>query len=129
MEFNVKFYEDSATFKTDFNETQTTFDADFGEIHTIYSDKAVLYVPQSLTVEQQAQARENIGVGEADKFFQYTQYSASDTWTIEHNLGKYPSVSVVDSAGSVVVGEVLYLTMNTLQVRFTLPFSGKVYLN
>ena len=34
--------------------------------------------------------------------FIYEQTSASDTWTINHSLGRYPSVTVVDSAGSVI---------------------------
>lgn len=65
----------------------------------------------------------------ADKNFVYTQYSASDTWIIEHNLEKYPSVSIVDSGGSSVIGEVTYYNLNSLQVHFINPFSGKAYLN
>lgn len=129
MNFNVKFYEDAADFNVDFGEDVAGFDVDFGEIHTIVSDKAVLYVPQSLTTDQQAQARANIGITETDKHFSYRQYSADDTWTIVHNLNKYPSVSIVDSAGSVVVGEVTYFDLDSLQVHFTSPFSGKAYLN
>lgn len=46
-----------------------------------------------------------------------------------HNLNAYPSVTVVDSAGTVVIGEVQYIDANTLVVRFLAPFSGKLYLN
>lgn len=67
-------------------------------------------------------------VGE-DKEFIFTQASSSKQWEIEHNLGKYPSVSVVDSGGNEVVGDVTYLTKNKLTVLFTAPFSGKAYLN
>ena len=47
----------------------------------------------------------------------------------QHNLNKYPSITVVDSAGSCVVGEVDYKDMNTLTVTFSGAFSGKAFLN
>ena len=59
----------------------------------------------------------------------HQQQSASSTWTINHNLDAYPSVSVVDSAGTKVFGEVGYVDTNTLVISFTAPFSGVAYLN
>jgi prophage tail gpP-like protein len=66
-----------------------------------------------------------------DKLETYTHYqaSASTVWDIVHNLGRHPSVSVVDSGGTVVFGEVQYLTSDTLRVVFTAGFAGKAYLN
>ena len=64
-----------------------------------------------------------------DKTYIYTQMVAADIWTIQHNLNKYPSITVVDSAGSCVVGEVDYKDMNTLTVTFSGAFSGKAFLN
>lgn len=65
----------------------------------------------------------------SDKFFQFTQNVASNEWTINHYLDKYPSVSVVDSAGTIITGEVTYLSLNTLKITFRAAFSGKAYLN
>lgn len=65
----------------------------------------------------------------SDKFFQFTQNVASNEWTINHYLDKYPSVSVVDSAGTIITGEVTYLNLNTLKITFRAAFSGKAYLN
>lgn len=59
----------------------------------------------------------------------HSQASAEDTWQIQHNLGKYPSVSVVDSAGNLVVGEVRYDSLNSLTISFNGAFSGKAFLN
>ena len=59
----------------------------------------------------------------------YTQYGSSDFWIIEHNLKKFPSVSVVDSGGTQVYGDVNYISENKLTIQFKLPFSGKAYLN
>lgn len=70
---------------------------------------------------------------EKEKAIIYTyihdQMSSSDTWTINHNLDKYPSVSVVDSAGSLVIGDVQYISRNSLVATFIGEFSGKAYLN
>ena len=61
--------------------------------------------------------------------YTWTQGGAASVWTIAHNLGKYPSVTVVDSGGTVVVGKVAYTNNNTLTVTFQASFSGVAYLN
>ena len=61
--------------------------------------------------------------------YTHSQESVSDTWTIIHNLGRHPSVSVVDSAGTQVYGDVEYDNENQLTITFSAPFSGKAYLN
>ncbi len=58
----------------------------------------------------------------------HTQASPSDTWLITHALGGRPSVTVVDSASTTVIGEVSYLSDTQVQVSFTSPFSGYAYL-
>ena len=59
----------------------------------------------------------------------YTQNLASMQWTIQHNLGKYPSSGVVDSAGTIVQGDVKYDSLNQVTITFQGPFSGKAFLN
>ena len=58
----------------------------------------------------------------------HTQGVVSSTWTINHTLGGRPSVTVVDSAGTVVYGEVQYLSNSQVVVTFSAPFSGYAYL-
>ncbi len=65
----------------------------------------------------------------ADKTYIHYQLSSSSTWAIAHNLGKMPSVMVVDSADTVFVGEITYIDNNNLEITFASPFSGKAYLN
>lgn len=60
--------------------------------------------------------------------FIHTQASASDTWDITHALGGRPSVTVVDSAGTVVIGEIRYNSNTSITILFTAPFSGFAYL-
>lgn len=59
----------------------------------------------------------------------HNQIVTSNVWEINHNLDKYPSVSITDSAGSIVIGEVLYIDSNNLKVSFSSGFAGTAYLN
>lgn len=64
-----------------------------------------------------------------DKTYVHRQSIPASVWEITHNMDKFPSVTVVDSAGSVVVGEVTYESKNKLKVTFTAEFGGSAYLN
>lgn len=61
--------------------------------------------------------------------FKYTQGTPSTSWAITHNLNGYPAVTVVDSAGSVVIGQVTYSNSNNLIINFSAAFSGIAYLS
>lgn len=69
------------------------------------------------------------GPGGADVAYVHEQSSASDTWVITHNLGKYPSVTVVDSAGDECEGSVNYVGPNSVVITFSAAFSGRAFLN
>jgi len=64
-----------------------------------------------------------------DKSYSHEQSSASASWTITHNLGKYPSVTVVDSSGREVMGEVTHNSTNQITIGFSAAFSGYAYMN
>ena len=64
-----------------------------------------------------------------DLTYVHTQSTASDEWTVQHNLGKMPSVTVVDSADNIVIGDVTYVDENNLVIKFRGAFSGKAYIN
>ena len=61
--------------------------------------------------------------------FVFHQSVPSATWVIEHNLNKFPSVTVVNSAKEQVIGSLKYNTTNKLTLTFSAPFSGDAYLN
>ena len=65
----------------------------------------------------------------ADKTYLHHQTVASDTWVIVHNLNKYPSVAVIDSAGNEVIGEVNYDDKNQVTLKFEGGFKGVATLN
>lgn len=60
--------------------------------------------------------------------FEFTQESPSAEWIINHSLGGRPSVTIVDSAATTVIGEVSYVNDSQVIVQFTSPFSGFAYL-
>jgi hypothetical protein len=62
--------------------------------------------------------------------YYHSQISASPTSVINHNLDSYPGgVSVVDSSGSKVYGDVVYNSLNRLTISFTVSFSGEAYIS
>lgn len=63
------------------------------------------------------------------KTFIHEQGIASAEWVINHNLDKYPSVSLVDSAGTIFIGEVQYNDLNTCTVLINGATKGQAYLN
>ena len=65
----------------------------------------------------------------SDKHFVFTQATPSTSWSVNHGLDKFPSVTVVDSAGTQVQGQVDYTDTNNLTISFENQFSGKAYIN
>jgi len=69
--------------------------------------------------------------GRTDKNFTSPNinFSAGVAKTIAHNLGKFPSVTTVDSAGSHIVGDIQHIDNNNFIITFKASFQGKVYVN
>lgn len=59
----------------------------------------------------------------------HIQAIASDTWLITHAFPYQPSVTIVDTGGSVVEGDVVYTSSQTITVSFAAAFSGSAYLS
>ena len=68
-------------------------------------------------------------LAQATATYIHDQATAASVWTIVHNLGKYPSVSVVDTGGNLVCGNVEYVDDDTCVVTFNAAFKGTAYLN
>ena len=64
-----------------------------------------------------------------DANFVFTQGVPSATWNITHNLGKFCSVTVVDTSKQIVIGDITYTNDNSLTITFSAPFSGEAFLN
>lgn len=64
-----------------------------------------------------------------DVHYVHEQSIPSEIWTITHTLQFIPSITVVDSAGSVVEGDYSYPNENTIIATFSGAFAGKAYLS
>ncbi len=70
-----------------------------------------------------------LGGGVGDANYRHVQTVAADTWVVTHNLGKYPTVQVVDSSGQVVLGDINHDSINQVTVSFSAITSGEAYCN
>ena len=65
--------------------------------------------------------------------FIFTQTVAAKVWgtngIVTHNLGKFPSITVIDTANTVVTGEYTYIDNSSVTLTFSAAFAGKAYLN
>lgn len=69
-------------------------------------------------------------LNQQDKSYVFEQAIASAEWDITHPLGKYPSVTISDSAGNVQIpDDIEYITDGRMIVRFVSSFAGKAFLN
>jgi hypothetical protein len=60
--------------------------------------------------------------------FVHQQNTAASNWTIVHNFGTVPNVTVVDSSGHLVDGDITYPDLNTCVVSFSAALGGTAYL-
>lgn len=61
-------------------------------------------------------------------YHEHDQQVPSNEWVINHNLGKLPSVSIIDTSNTLVMGSVLFLNLNQVKISFTGSFAGTAYL-
>jgi hypothetical protein len=92
---------------------------------TVEGNTTYLYVMQPIEGYALVASIEGEQVG----VYIYEQEIASDSWTINHNLNTYPSITIVDSGGNTVIGSENYIDKNTVEIKFSAAFTGKAYLN
>ena len=61
--------------------------------------------------------------------YTFVQGSPAASWVINHTLAFQPNVTVVDSSGRQVEGDVVYTDADTITVTFSSAFAGKAYLS
>lgn len=65
----------------------------------------------------------------SDKTYVFVQNTAASPWIIQHNLNKFPSVSMVLSTGQAGIADITYIDENNLTITFSGDESGKAYMN
>lgn len=61
--------------------------------------------------------------------YTHTQSVASANWTVAHNLGRHPSITVVDMLGDQLCPDVRYVDADIVQITHSVPLVGRVYCN
>lgn len=59
--------------------------------------------------------------------YEWQQLTPLAVWTVPHNRGGFPSVTVTDHLRNELLADVAYIDANTLQVTHTSPLVGYVY--
>jgi len=67
-------------------------------------------------------------IGSVDRHYK-TAIMDGNIWQIEHNLGKFPSITVVDTANNVIYADVNYNDLNNVTITFTSSVTGYAYFN
>jgi hypothetical protein len=67
------------------------------------------------------------GTGDYYKMYHHPQDEAASVWRVEHGLGKFPNVRVLDSNKELCYGDVQYINTSVLTITFGAPFSGDAY--
>lgn len=59
----------------------------------------------------------------------HPQSTPDNVWTITHNLGLLPQVTIMNSAGQVVEGDINYISNDVVELTFVAQFSGIAILS
>jgi len=93
-------------------------------------DMQLSYVTGSSTIQALQYYSIQIDIVEGfDSHFEFVQGVPATTWDITHNLDKFPSITVVDTADTTVIGSYEYITKNRVILSFSSQFAGKAFLN
>lgn len=61
-------------------------------------------------------------------FYVHNQTSLASTWIINHNLNRYPSVTLFDNTNTLFMTDVIYSSLNTVTVVNSSPIIGTAVL-
>ena len=95
----------------------------------VHIDKKVYDSTSSAGTAGQQLLSTSTGVTWTDQTFIHSQGAASTTWSVTHNLNKYPSVTIVTDSNVVVIGDIVYNSVNQSTITIASADSGKAYLN
>lgn len=75
------------------------------------------------------EARGGSGSGPGGSFFYDRNSIVASSWIIDHNLNKYPHVTLIDDEGNTIEADIFYGSLNQVTVSFAEPQSGKAVLS
>lgn len=71
----------------------------------------------------------DMGPEDLNLTYVYHQNISSSEWIIQHPLNKYPSVTIISSAGDEIIGGVHYDSESQITLTFKGAFKGTAILN
>lgn len=100
-------------------------------VDVVMTDGVVVEVVLSTTVIDLVVPAAAVSIGHASGVtYVYEQDTPLMSWNIVHNLGKVPSITVLDSISRMVIGfDVEIVSINELTLTFSALISGSAYLN
>lgn len=69
------------------------------------------------------------GGGVAGGYYVHSQAVPTATWVVAHGLHYFPNVTVIDTQGNQIQGDVHYDSAEQLTVTFSAGFAGEAYLS
>lgn len=82
------------------------------------------------TIEQRVTALESGATGgDKNQEIAYTFSTPSSEWVCQHNLGKKPAVTVLDSGGNTILCDIRYIDNDSIAVTFGMNATGRIILN
>ena len=77
-----------------------------------------------------ATAIEWIVATSADKYFLHTQSTPSVSWVVNHSMGKYPSVTLMDGSGNVIEADnIQHTDLNSTTITLSESITGTAAFN
>ena len=106
--------------------TQDVTETDFYNANlTLIESNGSLFSEETYGLITYPKAKED----EKDKNYVHPQPVASATWTVQHDLNKFPSVTSVNTNNIEMYGEVVFNDLNSLTINFSAAFSGQAFIN
>ena len=60
--------------------------------------------------------------------FVFNQTIPSTVWNINHNLNRFPSIELVDTAGDLMMTNIDYIDANNIRATFSAATAGQAYV-
>jgi hypothetical protein len=66
--------------------------------------------------------------GDSSASYEFIQATPSNIWTIPHNMGRTLAVTLYSIGGVVMIGTIINISNNVMQIQFEIPVAGTARL-
>jgi hypothetical protein len=97
----------------------------FNGLQVFVISNSTVYLAIDVTDPDMSVAWEKLG----GSSYTHKQSTANTQWTVNHNLGKKPSIHIVDESNTEVIGEITYIDDTQVVLSFNIAIKGEAYCN